>query len=124
MLDKKFIEEIKKRLLQEKERIIKEIKNLEKHTMEKSLTESSGNLSSYMIHFADLGSDTLERDTELDLLTTESELLKKVERALKKIEKGEYGKCESCGKFIPRKRLEAIPYTTLCKECQEKEETQ
>ena len=38
-----------------------------------------------------------------------------------RIEKGEYGICESCGDPIPLARLEVLPYATLCVACAAKE---
>lgn len=38
--------------------------------------------------------------------------------ALDRIEKGTYGKCLNCGKEIDKKRLDAIPFTRYCIECQ------
>ncbi len=43
--------------------------------------------------------------------------LKKVEEALKKIKKGEYGVCERCGKEIEQERLKAVPEAKYCKLC-------
>ena len=44
---------------------------------------------------------------------------KAVELALKLLRNGEYGTCQECGEAINPKRLEAIPWTTLCVACQE-----
>jgi DnaK suppressor protein len=41
-----------------------------------------------------------------------------IERALVRLKQGTYGLCESCGEKIPVGRLNALPYTTLCIECQ------
>jgi DnaK suppressor protein len=49
-----------------------------------------------------------------------SQMLKETERALKKIEKGRYGFCESCKKPIEKERLEAFPTATLCLSCANK----
>jgi RNA polymerase-binding transcription factor DksA len=38
-----------------------------------------------------------------------------INRALTRMELGEYRICESCGRKISMKRLEAIPWTTYCK---------
>lgn len=43
-----------------------------------------------------------------------------IERALKKIEEGSYGKCDGCGKKIDPARLEALPQAALCMECKTK----
>lgn len=49
-------------------------------------------------------------------------LLSKIERALKRIEDGEFGVCETCGEEISLKRLEARPVTSLCIKCKEEQE--
>ncbi len=45
--------------------------------------------------------------------------LKKVEEALEKLKKGEYGTCERCGKEIEKERLEAVPEAKYCKLCKD-----
>ncbi|HVM94646.1 MAG TPA: TraR/DksA family transcriptional regulator [Terriglobales bacterium] len=49
-------------------------------------------------------------------------LLNMVEGALARIREGSFGECVSCGKEINSKRLEAVPWTRHCIECQEKAE--
>jgi len=49
---------------------------------------------------------------------TEQELMQ-INEALSRIEKGKYGICESCGNTINPKRLEIMPYSTLCINCAE-----
>jgi DnaK suppressor protein len=48
--------------------------------------------------------------------------LKKIERALLKIDEGTFGICEECEEPISIKRLEARPETTLCIRCKEDQE--
>ncbi len=49
-------------------------------------------------------------------------LLKKIDRALARIEDGSFGVCERCEEPISLKRLEARPVTTLCIRCKEEQE--
>jgi DnaK suppressor protein len=49
-------------------------------------------------------------------------LLKKIEKALVRIEDGSFGLCERCEEPISVKRLEARPVTTLCIRCKEEQE--
>jgi DnaK suppressor protein len=44
--------------------------------------------------------------------------LGQIERALVKLKQGTYGQCEGCQQKIPVGRLNALPYTTLCIDCQ------
>jgi DnaK suppressor protein len=48
------------------------------------------------------------------------QLLQMVEGALSRMREGTFGECISCGKEINAKRLEAVPWTRNCIECQEK----
>ncbi|MFI5272062.1 MAG: TraR/DksA family transcriptional regulator [Ktedonobacterales bacterium] len=45
-------------------------------------------------------------------------LLDQVKSALQRVGEGTYGTCENCGKTIPPRRLEALPYATHCIDCQ------
>lgn len=47
----------------------------------------------------------------------ESRLIRKIKTALQKIDEGEFGICESCGKDIPFPRLKARPVTAYCIQC-------
>lgn len=49
-------------------------------------------------------------------------LLRKIEKALARIEDGTFGTCERCEESISAKRLEARPVTTLCIRCKEEQE--
>ena len=55
---------------------------------------------------------------------TDSERLRLslVNQALTRIESPDFGSCESCGKAIEQKRLNAVPWARYCRACQELEE--
>lgn len=48
--------------------------------------------------------------------------LRLVSRALTRVQQGSFGECTHCGNEIGTKRLEALPWTPYCIECQEKAE--
>ncbi len=50
--------------------------------------------------------------------------LRLVREALDRIDSGEFGMCEECGQPIGLKRLEAVPWTPYCRDCQEEIESQ
>ncbi|MGA2329090.1 MAG: TraR/DksA family transcriptional regulator [Bryobacteraceae bacterium] len=52
-------------------------------------------------------------------LDRETALLHKVMGALREIEEGTFGRCAACDREIPRKRLEAVPWSPYCVACQE-----
>ena len=63
-----------------------------------------------------------DRNFMLRIRDRENKLIKKVKKALDRIEKGTFGVCEKCGEDISVKRLKARPVTTLCIGCKTKEE--
>jgi len=67
---------------------------------------------------AEAGSDIHAQDLDLQLLEVEDATLRQVLDALKRIEEGEYGRCEGCGSWIAKERLLAIPYTRFCIRCE------
>lgn len=76
--------------------------------------ESSGNLSSMPIHMADLGTDNYEQEFTLGLIESERALLREIDEALHRIQKGTYGVCQATGKAIGKARLSAQPWTKYC----------
>ena len=66
---------------------------------------------------ADGGSMAFELEKELTLDENTKYLLNQVEHALFLIKKKKYGICENCGIAIPVARLEALPYSSNCKDC-------
>ena len=67
---------------------------------------------------------TLESDRNfmLRIRDREHKLIKKVKKALDRIENGSFGICEKCGEDISIERLKARPVTTQCIDCKTKEE--
>jgi DnaK suppressor protein len=63
--------------------------------------------------FEDVAVDFLETQQEQSIRANEQALLTEVQEALKRIEQGTYGQCVVCGRPIPEKRLEAIPWAAL-----------
>jgi DnaK suppressor protein len=52
------------------------------------------------------------------LAELEAKELVQVERAIRRLKQGSYGKCEGCATKIPVARLNALPFSTLCIKCQ------
>lgn len=70
--------------------------------------------------FADSAQSTAERGKVLALIDRLRDQLRDVERALAKIDRGDYGTCDRCGQPIGPERLEALPYSVLCVSCKQK----
>jgi DnaK suppressor protein len=60
-------------------------------------------------------------DLQIRLHATEGKLLKAVEDALGRIRTGTFGKCEVCKQSISKNRLQAVPWTRLCRNCKDQE---
>ena len=69
---------------------------------------------SYDSNFADSSQVTAERGEAERLATELREALDEVEAAIQRLEAGNYGRCEVCGKPIGEARLEAMPAARLC----------
>ena len=72
----------------------------------------------------DQASSEYDQSFEYRMRDREKFLLRKIEKALQRIDEGEYDLCESCGNPIGRKRLTARPETTYCIVCKEEQERQ
>jgi DnaK suppressor protein len=73
-------------------------------------------------NLGDVANDDAERDVNTQLASLESRELVKIERAIRAIREGRYGKCDTCAKAIPVERLNALPYTSHCVACQRQQE--
>lgn len=65
-------------------------------------------------HWEDQAISYRQNDMRKNLMGEARQSLIYVENALSRIENGTYGECEVCGESIEEKRLEALPYATLC----------
>jgi DnaK suppressor protein len=115
-MDKKLIEELKKKLEAEKKSLQKELesfatedKNLKHNWDAKYPNREDGDKD-------EEADEVQEYDNMLSLEHSLELKLKDVNEALEKTEKGEYGKCEKCGKEIEEERLKAVPEAKFCME--------
>ncbi len=60
-----------------------------------------------------------DMDMAVSFVNTDFETKRAINKALVRLEAGEYGICEECEEEINPKRLEAIPWTTMCVSCRE-----
>lgn len=70
----------------------------------------------------DQASQEEEFSIELRARERERHLLRKIDKALKRLANGDYGYCEACGIEIGMGRLEARPTAALCIDCKQLEE--
>src|SRR2546427_1404477 len=72
---------------------------------------------------ADVAFDSGSEEISTQLAELEARELSQIERALARMKQGSYGVCELCQGKIPVSRLNALPYSTTCIECQREMET-
>ncbi len=75
-------------------------------------------------HEADDADAITDYDRNQALLRNTRAMLAQVQAALQRLDNGSYGICERCGREIGARRIEALPYATLCIDCQEAVERQ
>ncbi len=122
-LPKKALNKYKALLIKEREKIGGGINHIAQESLKTSQRESSGDLSGYSFHMADVASDNYEVEFSLGRASDEQNILYTIDEALKRVEDGTYGSCTECGKQIPKRRLDALPHTELCIACQSKTES-
>lgn len=105
-------------LVEEQERLKLELQEIEERAARALEIEAAGELSDYDDHPADVASETFEREKDLAIAENVASLLVKIENAIAKLDRDTYGVCDICRRPIKRARLEAIPFATLCIECQ------
>lgn len=91
----------KDRLLTLRERVSGEYTSLKGDNMAANQRDPS---------LSDQGTDTFDREMELNMMGSEQEVLFEIDAALRRIEKGTFGICELTEEVIPTPRLEALPY--------------
>lgn len=116
-MTKTQIESYRQRLLDMGKRLNGAVAELQRETMQPDGGDAAGNLSKVPVHPADLSSETYQEEVNLGVLENEAQLQQDIEQALRRIDAGSFGRCESCAQEIPRERLEVVPYARHCVEC-------
>src|SRR5690606_9816792 len=107
---------LRNQLLEEKRRLEERLKKNRNFGLEQGMNDSIGELSGYDNHPGDIGTELYERGKDLALNEEDETRLKRINQALDRMERGEYGICAACGREIPVERLEAVPETAYCVE--------
>src|SRR5215469_1246047 len=111
---KKFLAKVREHLGDMKNKLLSEIDS-------ELRAEREGNKDEGMDTY-DLASE--ERDREINFILSDRERvkIKQIDDALDRLDGGTYGVCESCGLEIAEERLQALPFTRLCRDCQQEQE--
>lgn len=113
-MDKKKLDSFKKRLEERQQSLRKTV----------SRTEEDGRIADQDTaqDIADRAASSYTKEFLFSQSNNERQLLQMVEAALLRIREGSFGECVGCGNEINARRLEAVPWTRYCIECQEKKE--
>jgi DnaK suppressor protein len=111
-MDKKKLEAFKKRL----ETRQQELRRMVSRTQQDGRTADEDVAQD----IADKAASSYNKEFLFHQSNNDRQLLMMVEGALGRIREGSFGECISCGKDINPKRLDAVPWTRHCIECQEK----
>lgn len=103
MYEQSFLDEMKKLLMTEKERVDNKLKEL-----------TAPEIGEENPDWDDTANDAIEDVEQESLLRIYRGLSKRVETANKNIEDGTYGQCHECGKEIPQEKLEQEPWAEHC----------
>ncbi len=113
-MDKKRLEEFKKRLQQKKQELLETVTQ---DQSEGRVYDETGTQD-----LADKASNSYTKEFLFGLSDTERAILMAVDEALARIKTGSFGQCVMCGGPVQSKRLEALPWARHCLDCQEKTE--
>ncbi len=116
ILAQSTLDRFRRRLEEERRRLLTVIEEIEAQREEVRLTETSSERSPDP-NTAEGGSLAFEMEKELSLARNAGDLLAQVDGALGRLGGGVYGICEGCGKGIPVARLDALPHTRFCVNC-------
>ena len=112
-VSQKELDDLRERLLAEQAELQEQLTTIEEQTFAASQSDLSGEVS-FDEENADAGTFTFERERDLSIENNVRDLLRKIERALARMDEGTYGICSRCGKPIEKARLKALPYVDLC----------
>jgi DnaK suppressor protein len=113
-LSQKDLKRFKKRLEEERLKVLEAARK----TIEEEATFDTDDLPDEIDH----ASSEYAKSLELRLRDRDKFLLRKIQKAIERIDDGTFGVCERCEEVIPIKRLEARLVTTLCIRCKEEQE--
>ena len=118
------IKYLKKKLLNEQQKVESQLTQAKKNNfgIGESIGSSTGELSTYDNHPADLGTETFEQEKYMTIRNHQLEYLGDIRDALQRIDRGTYGICAYCGIDNGFERLDSYPTAKLCIGCQKRED--
>lgn len=103
------------KLLEKQQELIDKVKKSEEYGREAESEEESPDL-------VDKASSSYTKEFMFRLSNSDRQLLQMVNQAIDRVRNEEYGVCQNCEEPINEKRLEAVPWARLCRDCQQLQE--
>ncbi len=98
-------------LLKRREEVLRDLDILRSSLSDENVEDSIN--SNYSMHMADHGTDTMDREQRFMFIAHDEKYIGYIDQALDRIRNKVYGICIKSGKPIPKKRLEAVPHTSV-----------
>jgi len=109
------LQELETRIRERKARVEKDLVASEQARLEK--IRPPGEVADVSTHSADQDIEGLDQEVTIEKNLRNE--LEQLNHALERLLSGSFGKCQRCGQDIATQRLEAIPYTSYCLECEQ-----
>ena len=113
-MDKRALEQYKKRLLDRKEQLQDIVSRAEQDGR-----EADGEIAN---DIADKATNSYNKEFLFKKSNDDRFILQLIQEALERVDAGEYGVCVACGGEMQPKRIDAVPWARHCIECQKKQE--
>lgn len=110
------MEVYRRRLLEERQRLWSEVR----HDLRERLGPEYQDQIATIRDPEELAQADLQEDIVIEAVKARKTLLEEISHALWRMERGEYGKCLDCGRWIRAKRLAVEPWVSRCLDCQAK----
>ncbi len=110
-LNDEELEHFRLLLLKRREEVLRDLDILRSSLSDENVEDSIN--SNYSMHMADHGTDTMDREQRFMFIARDEKYINYIDQALDRIRNKTYGICIKSGKPIPKKRLEAVPHTSV-----------
>ncbi|MBM3163557.1 MAG: molecular chaperone DnaK [Chlorobi bacterium] len=105
------LEHFRQILLKRRDEVLRDLEILRSSLSDENVEDSIN--SNYSMHMADHGTETMDREQRFMFIARDEKYIGYIDQALDRIRNKTYGICIKSGKPIPKKRLEAVPHTSV-----------
>lgn len=110
-MDKRRVRVFRDKLLDRRESLVGQVQQAELYSRERDSEATQDP--------ADMAANAYTKELLVSMSDNDRQMLNLINEALVRIDDSGYGKCIRCGRAVPEKRLEAVPWARHCVPCQE-----